>query len=486
MKKGSGMNNAASELDASSIASSHCDCVDKAKSYRLLDRRSVGSLPPHRCDNCATSTTKTGREQGLSTGFPGAQRARLIDCTTDLSANDAFGGVCVFGGAMRASSLWVMAHLFIASPALAESAAVSPASAASPDISANCRIPFETLKDSKTGQPFPLSAALNENARLPENLRQRYVVADLNTTNENGYCRGIREFFSPLDELSEFPRLRAIAAVRGIDVAALAKESVKSLLIEPSDDPAGVAVELEDLNNYLQQVHRYRTEPVLKPAVTNGYCIGQTLNLCEIVNGQPRLVIRLVTSSGGWRPPLYSYYAPINIIKSRSWSSDRRYTPTDARRDARMGGGSARIVPFANDGDPIEMPSFMHFVPADGYPGERANGIHQIAGGLDSGDMNTFGAPVSPGCFRLLPFQSKLARWWTPTQAKLFIHFEPDRYRTFGIAATGKAREFAASHDARNAAAARNVRPAVRTAVSRPERRPANRPDTPFSFSFPH
>ena len=459
---------------------------DKAKFCRLLDGKSVGSLPPHRCDNCATSTTKTDREQGLSTGFPGAQRAGLIDCTTDLSANDAFGGVCVFGGAMRASSLWVMTHLFIASPALAENAAVSPASAASPDISASCRIPFETLKDSKTGQPFPLFAALNENARLLENLRQRYVVADLNTTNESGYCRGVQEFFSPLDELSEFPRLRAIAAARRVGIASLAKESVASLLAGASGDAAGLAVELEDIQNYLQQVQRYRTDPVLQPAVSKGYCIGQTLNLCEIVNGQPRLVFRLVTSSSEWLPPLYHYYAPINVIKSRSWSSDRRYMPADARRDARMGGGGARIVPFANDGDPIEMPNFIHFVPADGYPGERANGIHQIAGGLDSGDLNTFGAPVSLGCIRLLPFQSKLARWWTPTQAKFFIHFEPNRYRTFGIAATGKARGPAASHGARIAAATRNGRPAERTAASRPESRPANRPDAPFSFSFPY
>src|SRR5262249_18223732 len=156
-------------------------------------------------------------------------------------------------------------------------------SVAGPDIDASCRIPFETLKDSKTGQPFPLSAALNENASLPENLRRRYVVADLNTTDENGYCRGMQELFAPLDELSEFPRLRAIAAVRGVDVASLAKESVESLLVSGvTDDAAGLAVELEDLNNYLQQVHRYRTEAVRKPAVFNGYCVGQTLNFCEI------------------------------------------------------------------------------------------------------------------------------------------------------------------------------------------------------------
>ena len=103
----------------------------------------------------------------------------------------------------------------------------------------------------------------------------------------------------------------------------------------------------------------------------------------RLVDGQPKLVYRFVTSSSKWLPPLYRYYAPINFIKARSWSTDRRYTPGDARRDARMGGGSAGIVPFANGGYPIEMPNFLHFVPMPGYPGETANGIHQIAGGLE-------------------------------------------------------------------------------------------------------
>jgi hypothetical protein len=75
-----------------------------------------------------------------------------------------------------------------------------------------------------------------------------------------------------------------------------------------------------------------------------------------------------------------------------------------------------------------------------GYQGERANGIHQIAGGLDSG--GTFGAPVSLGCIRLGKYQAKLARWWTPRQAKFFIYFEPDGYRNYGNAKTGMARPF--------------------------------------------
>lgn len=374
----------------------------------------------------------------------------------------------------------------VMSLALAESAAIAFAAGTSPDMDASCRIPFETLKNSKTGEFFPLSAALNENAKLPENLRQRYIVADLNSADENGYCRGVQEYFTPVGELREFPRLRAIAAAREVDVASLANASIETLLAsEPRPgDPAGLALELEDLKNYFQQVQRYRTDPLVKRAVFTGYCVGQTLSLCEIVDGQPKLVYRFVTSSARWPPQLYRYYAPINFIKSRSWSSDRRYTPADARRDARMGGGSAGIVPFANSGNPIEMPNFLHFLPMPGYTGETANGIHQIAGGLDSG--GTFGAPVSLGCIRLGKFQAKLARWWTPTQAKFFVHFEPNRYRKFGVAATGKARGFQTPAPAKTETAAVTDRPASRTPPGRPKNKstPTGGSDAPFRI-FP-
>jgi len=388
---------------------------------------------------------------------------------------------------MRVASLrlWIIARVIVTSLALAGSAAISFAS--DPDMDASCRIPFSTLKDPKTGEFFPLSAALNENGKLPDNLRQRYIVADLSSTDENGFCRGVREHFTPVGELSEFPRLRAIATAREVDIASLANAPVDTLLASDAtaSDSAALALELEDLKNYLQQVQRYRTEPLVKSAVFNGYCVGQTLSFCEIVNGQPKLVYRFVTSSSKWLPPP-RYYAPINFVKNRSWSSDRRYTPADARRDTRMGGGSAGIVPFANDGYPIEMPNFMHFVPMPGYPGETANGIHQIAGGLDSG--GTFGAPVSLGCIRLGGFPAKLARWWTPTQAKFFVHFEPNRYRKFGIAATGKARGFQPPppEQAKVETAAVVEPPAARPPPSRPSNKTArtSRQGGPFGF-FP-
>ena len=92
---------------------------------------------------------------------------------------------------------------------------------------------------------------------------------------------------------------------------------------ERPSDSAGLALELEDLQNYLQQVQRYKTDPVVKPSVVHGYCVGQTLSFCEVVDGQPKLVYRFVTSSlRNAPPPLYRYYAPINVINSRNWSSE--------------------------------------------------------------------------------------------------------------------------------------------------------------------
>jgi hypothetical protein len=368
---------------------------------------------------------------------------------------------------MRASLFVCMALAIVTSSAVRAESTAPSAAAKDPDINAACRIPFEALKDPKTGQSFALSALLNENAKLAENLRQRYLVADLNSTDEDGNCRGVEEYFTSVGELSEFPRLRAIAAARKTDVASLAKESVEALAASEQSpgDAAGLALELEDLQNYLQQVQHYKTDPVVKPSVVHGYCVGQTLSLCELVDGQPRLVYRFVTSSKRNGPPPPHYYSPVNVVSSRNWSSDRRYSPADARRDLRMGGGTARKVPFLNGGHPIEMPNFMRFVPEAGYSGSTGNGIHEIAGGLDSG--GTFGAPVSLGCIRLNKFQAKLARWWTPTEAKFFVYFEPNRYRVSGDAATGRAKGFRGPQQPETEIADAAPRPAHRIASHR-------------------
>ena len=186
---------------------------------------------------------------------------------------------------MRASLfLWAIAFVIATSPVRAESTATF-AAGKDADINASCRIPFEGLKDPKTGKPFALSALLNENGKLAENLRQRYIVADLNSTDENGNCRGVQEYFTPVGELSEFPRLRAIAAARKTDVASLAKESVEALVAseERPGDSAGLALELEDLQNY-RPLH----------SITSS---AATCRLTGTVSPSALAVLRFITSS---------------------------------------------------------------------------------------------------------------------------------------------------------------------------------------------
>jgi hypothetical protein len=109
-------------------------------------------------------------------------------------------------GTMRvsASLFWIIEFIVVACAVFFASTVTLSAADASPDVNLSCRIPFEQLKDPKTGEPFPLSAALNEGAKLSTNLRQRYIVADLNSVDESGNCRGVQEYFSSVGHVHEY------------------------------------------------------------------------------------------------------------------------------------------------------------------------------------------------------------------------------------------------------------------------------------------
>ena len=252
---------------------------------------------------------------------------------------------------------------------------------------------IRALKDSKTGQPFPLFAALNENARLPENLRQRYVVADLNTTNENGYCRGGAGICSrPLDELSEFPRLRAIAAARGVGSRRLGKGErvgIAARVRGASGDaswsrgrargsqelsPAGPALPHRPgprARRNQRLLHGTDVEPVRnrqRPAAARVslrdiiervaaaalplLCAHQRHQVAELELGSPIHGRPMRAATRAWAAEAPgSYRSPTTAIRSRC-----RTSCISCRRTA--------------------------------IPDERANGIHQIAGGLNSGDLS--------------------------------------------------------------------------------------------------
>ncbi len=206
--------------------------------------------------------------------------------------------VVLTGGRMRTFLSGLAALCIAASPAAGQATINAMSAGKIADIDAPCRIPFEKLKDTKTGTPFPLSAALNENEKLPAHLRGRYIVGDFNSADENGMCKGVKEYLTRLDQLSEFPRLRRIAAERNIEFTSLAKENVAALARaeETLDDFEALSFELDDLRNYLEQVKRFETDHIVKARVYNGWCVGQTLNFCEIQNGKPKLVYRFITS----------------------------------------------------------------------------------------------------------------------------------------------------------------------------------------------
>jgi hypothetical protein len=67
-----------------------------------------------------------------------------------------------------------------------------------------------------------------------------------------------------------------------------------------------------------------------------GYCVGQTLSLCEVVDGQPKLVYRFVTSSlRNALPPLYRYYAPTLSTRGTGVRIADAVPPTPVARSRR-------------------------------------------------------------------------------------------------------------------------------------------------------
>ena len=267
----------------------------------------------------------------------------------------------------------------------------------------SCALPFEKMTDPRSNTHFALSDAINSNASLNPSYRSRYVVADLNTTNEAGKCRGVEESYPTPEESGFF------------------------------EDPVlsrGGFPEFQSL-----VLHFYHA-PLKRPPtlVFRGerLCIGQTISLCQIRNGQPALIAHFLTSSanGSYGAPLRTYYSEYNRIATRHWSSDRPYPAAQAELDAAMGGVDGRHLSgnsLARFKGKFEMANFLNFVPEPGFKGETQNGIHKTSGGERPGD--DLGAPVSLGCIRLTDYASKLARWYIPLNSKFFIHYDKTHYK---------------------------------------------------------
>ena len=291
-----------------------------------------------------------------------------------------------------------------------------------PQGRADCAIPFTKMQDPRNGnQPFQAKDVYINRSDVSPVYRMRYVVVNLNSVGDDGLCKGVQESYPAPDDLSNYPDL-ADARLR---------------------------------QNFEESVqHRY-ARPVTRPrALRYGgrlLCAGQAISLCELrpnANGGyvPVQVAHLVTSGAEGAPP-HTYYAPLNVILTRSWEvkGHRPYTPLDDYRDRAMGGvddekhwpSGWRVVAFRGV---AAMPNFMNFVPGSGFRGETQNGIHQRVSSEGPGTEADLGVPSSLGCLRVTNYGSRLARWYTPMGAAVFIHYDVNKYRRFSADASGRPR----------------------------------------------
>lgn len=292
-----------------------------------------------------------------------------------------------------------------------------------------CYLPILRKIDRVYDRNFSYKDLFNTRFDEADYLSGRYVVADFNTVDKEGRCRGSSDLFPENHRLTEFSDLMASLKKEGID-------PYDTEALADRKEEASVAEWL----NYLEKVERYRTPPIDRPGVVaiggRDYCFGQQLCLCEINADTLIMVARFITSSKnarGWHGALKDidgqprYYAPLCYLKSRYWDRSVSYDERDKARDERMGGGSKSVVKYRRR---VDLPNFMHMIPADEYPGAKGfvNGIHEYAVG-GSGPEKYMGSPVSLGCVRLYDYPSKFIRWWTPLDAKMFISYEFSRYR---------------------------------------------------------
>lgn len=279
-----------------------------------------------------------------------------------------------------------------------------------------CELPFTKMVHKKSGKNFELKDAVNSNKAISEanhqayNYKNRFLVVNLNTKNEAGQCKGLKEFYPQVDE-SQPP----------ID---LYPEFGNSLT----------------LHHFLQEVQKpfYQTPGDKKPIVkvkNTDYCIGQTLSLCEIRDDKIIEIARLGTSglNSNKAPDKSRTYGEYNQINTKKWMEGRSYTTRDGVRDEELGGIDSKtkkgksFTRYVSGGGMI-LNNFMKWDGLSGY--EVPNfygGTHELS--IGETNVNNLGAPVSHGCLRLSRYGSIFARWWTPLGAKMFIYYTKEGYR---------------------------------------------------------
>jgi hypothetical protein len=269
----------------------------------------------------------------------------------------------------------------------------------------------------------------------------RYVVGDFNTKDAQGNCKGCQEEFPNIWELPELKDFLKRSLLDKIDL--YDNESLDNWLNQLNKEERVKWNSFVSLwKNLRDHVESYRTDPLKKdPIIEIGgkqYCIGQRLCLCEIQGDTIIKVAQFVTSSKNAMASQNNqrdfdgqrrYYAPLNRLSTRYWDDHLPYDSLDKKRDDEMGFASRHVITYKGT---VPLPNFMHITPDDAFPGAKGfvNGIHEFAvGGNVPGRY--MGTPVSLGCVRLHDYPSKFMRWWTPANAKMFIHYEDKRYQQY-------------------------------------------------------
>jgi hypothetical protein len=285
----------------------------------------------------------------------------------------------------------------------------------SQDASNPCELPFTKMIDKNTGMPFQLKDAVNTNDRIADanqakyNYKHRFLVANLDTKDEAGQCKGLVERYPKVDgnniPVDQYPELK----------------------------------NEKTLSHFLGEVQPHYQTPANKNSIVNvkgtNYCIGQTISLCEIRGGKPVEIARLGTSSlnANSAPARDRTYGEYNKISFRRWMQGRSYTSEDGDRDAELGGVDSenlkgmRYTRYTSGGGMV-LNNFMKW---DGYPGYDVpgfyGGLHELS--IGETNVNNLGSPVSHGCLRLSRYGSIFARWWTPLEAKMFVYYTKNGYR---------------------------------------------------------
>ena len=312
----------------------------------------------------------------------------------------------------------------------------------------SCYLPLlndSSLYPDNTRLHYSYDDLLNDSLDSNNTYRNRYLVGDFMTLDEDQNNRGIIEKNPLLNEMLDFKKY----------------DSTLYLLFDKAEKTAEDFIDLQNyirqnyasdssvLFNFYNKIWQYKTPPLNREySYLNGkyFSAGQRICLCEAYKDTLLLIAQFAVSSKRVYPAekkdslgniistqylqslpignLRNYYGAEYRITSKNWETKRKYEELDRIHDELVGGGNNRIT-FYKTG--TQLPNFMLMTPSKKYPkAVKQNGIHEVAlSGLSRGMLGTAN---SIGCIRVSNFGSKFIRWWSPQNVRFFVLYDEKRY----------------------------------------------------------